>query len=622
MMVGELASSRIRPDQPNQNYLELFARIPEGTPIGKAQAAANVAYRQWLNSQQGPRGQGNSPASRPALAMTSMPRGLSLLRGQYSEPLMILMSAVILLLLIACANVATLLLARATSRTREIAVRLSIGAGRSRLIRQMVTEALIISTLGGALGWAASLYLGRTLLVFLPANAEPWQFAPNIAVFLFAMLVSIANGVLFGIAPAVMVSKTDLVSAMKADGSTSVSRAKGLGLRGALSTVQVALSMTLVVSAGLFMRTLHNLRATDMGFRQENLLLASLDPTRNGYRNERLLSFFDLVQQRVREQPGVVGVGLASHGSLSGVLPAGTRFMNTAIHAEGHDPLPGEDLTTYFNTVTPEYFNAAGLPIVQGRDFGSQDREGGVKAAIINEAAARYWFPGENPIGKRIGQGATGPADMQVVGVVKDAKYLSVRDKTLRIVYRPLAQEPSSPMTLHVRTNRNAAAILPYIRRAVQSADSHVPLFHTQTIEARIDDSMRQERLVSVLASLLGFLGTVLAGVGLYGMISYSVVQRTREIGTRMALGATPGNVLGTFVRQAVVVTLGGIVLGIPLSLLAARLFSGFLYGLGPADPVTVIAATTILLLIAALAALVPAWRAARIDPLSALRRE
>jgi predicted permease len=550
-----------------------------------------------------------------------MPRGLSLLRGQYSEPLVILMTSVILLLFIACANVATLLLARATSRSREIAVRLSIGAGRRRIVRQMLTEAVLASALGGLLGWVASIYLGRALLVFLPANAEPWQFSPKATAFLFAMGVSLVNGVLFGIAPALLVARTDLVSAIKGDNSTSISRAKGLSLRGTLSTVQVALSLMLIITAGLFMRTLHNLRATDTGFRQTDLLLASLDPARSGYRSGRLLSFYDQVQQMVREQPGVAEVALASHGTLSGVLAAGTRFMNTAVHAEGHDPIPGEDLIAYFNTVTPGYFRAVGLPIMEGRDFGAQDRAGSGKVAIINETAAKYWFSNANPIGKRIGTGAAGVTDLQVIGVVKDAKYLSVREKTLRIVYRPLAQEPSSPMTLHVRTT-NTEAIVPRIRRAIQAVDLHVPLYNPQTIEARIDESLKQERLVSTLVSMLGLLGTVLAGIGLYGMISYSVVQRTREIGTRMALGATPTNVLATFVRKALAVTVGGILCGIPLSLVAARVFSGLLYGVSPADPSTVLASTTMLLLIAAFGALVPALRAARVDPLHALRQE
>lgn len=619
MMVGEVASSRIRPDQPDQNYLELFARLPDGTSLVQAQAAANVASRQWVDFRQGQGSSGRSPA--PVLALVPMPRGLSLLRGQYSEPLVILMSAVSLLLFIACANVATLLLARFTSRAREIALRVSIGATRSRIVRQIVTETVLIGAVGGGLGWLASLYLGWTLLMFLPRNAEPWQFAPNGTVFLFAMLISLATGVLFGIAPAVMASKTDLVSAIKAGSSTAVSRTRGFGLRAALSTVQVALSLMLIVNAGLFTRTLHNLRSTDMGFRQDGLLLASLDPAKSGYRNERLLSFFDLIQRSVREQPGVVDVGLASYGSLSGVLPPGTRFRNTAVHAEGHAAGAGEDLTTYFNTVTPGYFNAIGLPLIEGRDFGTQDRAGGVKVAIINQAAAQYWFQGRNPTGQWIGQGTTGPADIQVVGVVKDAKYLNVREGVLRIVYRPLAQDPGSPMTLHVKTS-DAETVLPYVRRAVHAADAHVPLFNVQTIGARIDESLQQERLVSTLASWLGLLGTALAAIGIYGMTSYSVVQRTHEIGTRMALGATPAHVLRAFVRKAMAVTGAGVALGIPLSLLAARVFAGFLYGLGPADPLTVAAATGFLLLIAALAAIVPAFRAARVDPLNALRHE
>ena len=618
MMVETLASSRIRPDQPNQNYVELFARLPDHTPLATAVSAANVARRQWLGPQRGARSDGGSPA--PPLALTPMRHGLSLLRGQYSEALVILMCGVSLLLFIACANSATLLLAHFTSRIREIAVRLSIGATRSRIARQMITQTALISAIGGGVGWLASLYLGRILLAFLPRTADPRQFAPNGTVFLFAMLISLATGALLGLAPAAMASKTDLVSAMKSDLSTSAGRTRPFGFRGTLSTIQVALSLMLIVGAGLFTRTLHNLRTTDMGFRQHGLLLASLDPAKSGYSHERLLAFLDLIQRNVREQPGVVDVGLASHGSLSGVLPAGTRFINTAVHAEGREAVAGEDLTTYFNTVTPGYFRAAGLPLLAGRDFGTQDRAGGVKVAIISQAAAHSWFQGQNPVGKWIGQGPQGPTDMQVVGVVKDSKYLNVREQTLRVVYRPLAQEPSSPMTLLVRTN-DADAVLPYIRRVVHAADAHVPVFNVQTIEARIDESLQQERLVSTLASWLGVLGTILAAIGLYGMISYSVVQHTREIGIRMALGATPGHIIRTFVRKALVVTVAGVGAGVPLSLLAARLFAGFLYGLSPADPPTAVEAAGLLFLIATLAALVPAVRAAKVDPLRALRR-
>jgi len=622
MMVGQLASGRIRPDQPDQNYVELFARLPEGTVPGNARAAASGAFQQWLDATYGTVPQKSSFPPRSQLAVTPMPRGLSLLRGKYSEPLVILMLCVILLLWIACANVATLLLARASTRTREIAVRLSIGAGRSRIIRQMLTEAVLLSTLGGLLGWLASLYLGRFLLAFLPANAQPAQFYPNTTIFVFALVVSVVNGLLFGIAPAILVLRTDLVSAVKADLPSTVGPAKGLTFRGALSTAQVALSLMLIIASGLFIRTLHNLRATDMGFRQSGLFLASLDPSRSGYKGDQLLSFYDQLQRSVRDQPGVVDVALASHGTLSGVLPTGTRFMNTAMHAAGKDPAPGEDLTTYLNSVTPGYFRTIGLPIVAGRDFGPQDRAGAANVAIINEAAARYWFPGANAIGKRIGQGASGVTDIEIIGVVKNAKYLAVREETLRIMYRPLAQQPSSPVALHVRTAGNGAGIGPYVRRAVQTVDSHVPLFNVQAIEERIDESLAQERLVSTLATMLGVLGTVLAGIGLYSLINYSVVQRTREIGVRVALGATPGNVLATFIRKAMAVVLVGVALGVPFSLAGARVFSGFLYGLSPADPITFGGAIGLLVLIATVATLLPAFRASRVDPLNALRQD
>jgi predicted permease len=296
--------------------------------------------------------------------------------------------------------------------------------------------------------------------------------------------------------------------------------------------------------------------------------------------------------------------------------------MNTAVHAAGKDPRPGEDLTTYLNTVTPGYFRVIGLPIIAGRDFGPQDRAGSGRVAIISEDAARYWFRGANPIGKRIGQGASGPTDIEVIGVVKNAKYLAVREKTLRIMYRPLAQEPSSPMALQVRTAGNSQGITPYVLRAVQAVDSHVPLFNVQTIEARIDESLAQERLVSTLATILGVLGTMLAAIGLYSLVDYSVVQRTREIGMRMALGATRGNILATVLRRAFVIILAGVAVGAPLSLIEGRVFSGLLYGLSPGDPIMLIAAIAMLVLVAIVATLSPAFRATRIEPLSALRQE
>lgn len=621
MMVGHL-SDGIRANARDQNYLEFFVRLPREVAPGPATAALNVAFQRWLDAP----GLSNLSAQerarrvRPSLDLRPSSRGLSLLRGRLGGPLTMLMAAVALLLLVACTNVATLLLARAAARGREIAVRLSVGAGRARIVRQLVTESILLGLFGGGVGWLIANGMCRALVTFLPDNADAGQFAPDGRVLLFAILLSVMTGVLFGLIPALLASKTDLVSAVKVGPFPPTGRAGRFEMRDLLSAVQVALALVLITGAGLFSRTLSNLRSVDMGFRQTNLLLAFVDPQKSGYRGQRLLNFYEDVERRVLEQPGVVDVGWASHGTLSDVLPSGTRFINMSMHTEGQAQGTPDSMTTYISFVSSGYFTAAGLPVFQGRDFGPQDIAGGVEAAIINRAAARHWFGDSNPIGRRIGRGVSGPANLVVVGVVGDAKYRAVREETLRIVYLALSQSPHSPMALHLRTRGNAARLVPYVREAVRGADPQVPLFQVETVEERVDQALSQERLVATLANLLGGIATLLAAIGLYGVISYSVTQRVAEIGIRFALGARSGHVLFFFVRRALIVAAIGLAAGLPLTLASTRLLTALLYGITPADPATIGGAAGLLAATAIVSSAVPALRAAKIDPWHTLR--
>jgi predicted permease len=618
MMVQPLTAGAIAPQQRNQNYLELMVRLEPDIDVRQAQAAAALVYTNWLD--QGSARKASSDRQPPTPQLTAAATGYSLLRGQYRQPLLLLMSAVILLLLIACANVATLLIARATARAREMALRTAIGASRSRLVRQLMTESLGIGVVGGVCGWIVCLYFGRILLTFLPANAELSQFSPDLTIFAFTCLVSLGSGLLFGLAPVLQAGRDDSAAALKSGTGPLRMAGRLFESRDVLTVVQVALAILLVIGAGLFARTLQNLKAVDMGFRRDNVLLVSVDPAKSGYTRPRTTVFFDQLGQRVRAHKGIDGVGLASHGSLSGVLPAGTRFLSTQMHAAGVTPQPAEDLTVYNNFISAGFFESVGISLVRGRDFTESDRPENRQVAILNEAAAQLLFGIEDPIGNRIGRGRQGPADIEIVGLVENAKYMSVREAPLPTVYFPF--RGGSPMTLYVKASGDPASVLRVIEQELRGLDATLPLFQVQTIEERVDDALRQERLLATLSTILSVVGTLIAMVGLYGLISVSVVQRTREIGIRIAVGAEPRQILLMILRRAVVLVAIGSFIGLPLAFSALRMAASVLYGVSPTDPTTVTGAMILVTVVGISAGLVPARNAARTDPCNALRHE
>ncbi len=604
----------------NSNYVELTLRVPPDASKVPIETALSAAYRQWI-ARTAKAADVAAPPQQSALRLVPAGRGLSLLRGQYGQPLVILLSAVAILVIIACANIANLLLARGIARQREIAIRLSQGATRMRLTRQLVTECLLLTFTGGVLGWFAAVIMGRGLLSFLTGSVAAWQFSPNARAFLFTTGVVTLAGLAFGLVPSRIAARLDLNQALRRDtvDGLPVSRFDGQSL---LSALQIALSLVLVIASVLFARTLHTLRSRETGFQQERVLLAGLDPVRSGFSEERARIFYNRLLTEIRAQPAVRAAGLASYGSLSGVMAPGTRFMNTPMHAAGRVLPPGVDPTVYINFVTAGYFEAVGLSVRRGRDFTPVDASSSPGVAIVNETAARYFFGDTEPVGQRIGQGRTGPAEMEVVGVVDDAKYLNLREEPRRTVYRPHAQAFRSLMMLHVSTTGNPTALVPIIEREVHALAPTLPVFNVQTMRRRIDESLGQERLVATLAGGLSLLGTLLAIVGVYGVVNYAVTRRRRELAIRMALGASSRQVISSVLRHSLQIALGGLALGIPLALLSTAVYRTFLFGSTGAGPFAISTAAVAVVLIALAAGYMPARRAVRIDPLAALRDE
>jgi predicted permease len=526
---------------------------------------------------------------------------------------------VLLLLLIACANIATLLLTRATARAREMAIRVAIGATRNRLIRQLMTETACMAAIGGVCGWFVSVYFQRLMLSFLPASAEPWQFSLDRRIFASTFLVACASGLLFGLAPVIQVARHQAVT-LRSRTATARTIWRILDSRDVLTIVQIALTILLVTGTGLFARTLQNLRAADMGFDRDHVLLASIDPGKNGYSRPRTGVFFHELVQRLRMRENIDAVGLASHGTLSGVLPPGTRFMSTQMHADGALEPSTKDLIVHQNVVSPGYFEASGVALVRGRAFTELDRYENAQVAVLNTAAAQLFFGNDDPIGRRLGSGRQGPTNLEVVGIVKNAKYLNVRETPIPTVYLPFRD--GSPMTLHVKTRADSRSALRVIEQEVKALDSTLPLFQVQTIEARVDDALRQERLVATLATILGVSAMLIAAVGIYGVISFSVAQRTREIGIRLAVGAAPRQILLMVLARASALVALGSAVGLPLALGSFRVAATFLFGVRPWDPAILAGVIGVVTVVGLAAGLVPAGNAARTDAWNALRHD
>ncbi len=545
--------------------------------------------------------------------------GFQSVRKRFSEPLRILMAVVGLILLIACANIANLSLARATARRKEIAVRLALGAGRFRLIRQLLTESLLLAGLGGALGLALAWWGNRFLLALMASGRTPVSLNATLdaRALMFTAAASVLACILFGIAPAWRATAVDLTPALK-DGSRSAEGGARLPAGKSLVVMQVALSLSLLITAGLFARSLGKLYTLDAGFKKENVLMVSTDPRMIGYQGKQVAALYQRLLERFKTIPGVRSASLGGVGLLG---ESGGAIPIIIPHAQGRPAPPGEPQRPFIGAVTPEYFETVGMTILRGRSFTARDfdKESGQKAVIVNEAFARYYFGEADPIGQRFGYNGAGDGH-EIVGVVKDAKQSSLREPAQPIWYGAGFGQVST--TFQLRTTADPTGVITAVRQAAREIDGNLPLYNIKTLARRVDESLAQERLISALSSFFGLLSLSLAGIGLYGILAYAVSRRTREIGIRIALGAQPGAVLRMVLRQGLMLTLLGVGFGLAASLGATRLLESQLFGVTPTDPVTFVIAPILLLTVALLAGLVPARRATKVDPLIAIRQE
>jgi predicted permease len=604
-------------------WLEIMARTKPS--VSEQQALANVEtlFEQVKRASLGP-GPSDVPQLDQEILNTRIQiepgsRGLSALRRQFSKPLLILMVVVALVLLIACANVANLLLARATTRRKEIAMRLALGVGRLRLVRQLMTESLLLALCGGALGLLLAFGGTSFLLTLLSGSSNPilLKVDPDVRVLGFTALVSALTGILFGLAPALRGTQLDLAPALKESAGNLGSAGRRPGLGRALVSLQVGLSLVLLIGTGLFIRSLQQLKSLYPGFDPEKVLVVSLDPTLVGYKGVRATNLYKNLLDQVRAMPGV------REASLSEYSPMTSEMQTQIVAVQGYTPRPDEDIAVHQNNVGPGYFKTLGIPVLLGREFTDRDAAGAPGVAVINQTMARYYFGTQNPIGKRFGLGPPETAgSLEIVGMVQDAKYNDLREQPPRMAYIPFLQSGAGRMTFEISTATDPASVVVPFREAVRAADKNIPVFNIRTLTQQVDESLVQEGLVATLSGLFGLLALLLACIGLYGIMSHTVVRRTNEIGIRMALGAWRAEVLWMVMREALILVAGGLAIGLPAALAMTRLISSQLYGLKPTDPTTIAGATLVLVGVATFASYVPARRAMRVDPTVALRYE
>jgi predicted permease len=600
---------------PPQEFIEWLDIVVRVKP-GSAAPVRNILNGNFLRSQENMIGQ-LSPGERRyfldrTLTLQPFSRGASNLRDRWTSPLFAMMAMVGLVLLIACANAANLLLARAEGRRREIAVRLSIGASRARLIQQLLTESFLLVTAATGLGLLLARWASDALVRMATGTttgAAPFSTGVDGRVLSFAIGISVLTGFLFSLAPALRATRLDLGAAMKTTsrGSFTGSRLSAAKL---LVAAQVALSLLVVCGAGLFARSLRNLAHEDLGFDREHVLSVSMDPRSGGYSASQLSSLYRGLLERVQSVPGVRSAAVSMCG-----LVVGCR-STTDVKISGYQPAPGEEIRVQFNYAGPGYFSTVGMHLLSGRDFNARDQEG--QYVIINQATVRRYFANRNPLGQRFGENL----QSEIIGVVQDARVNSVREPAAPMAYYPLEGNLVYAESLEVRAVGDPNAIASGVRKALNDVARDLPIDSITPLALQVDRSLNLERMGSILTTAFGVLALGLACFGLYGVMSYAVNRRTSEIGIRMALGAQPGNVLRGILSEALALIALGLAVGVPVVMFASRSLAALLYGIQPNDPLTLLATIGILTSVAAFAALWPAWRASRVNPVTALRQE
>jgi predicted permease len=603
-------------------WLSVMARRKADVSPEQAQASLSVTYQQIRTSEAEQLSASGTKFNRErfmAQRIAAIPgdQGLRHLQLELRTSLWLLFGATCAVLLILCANLANLMMARANERAQEIAVRLALGAGRLRLLRQWLTEGVVLSALGGVVGVFIALWIKAGLIAFIPPDYRQNLHASfDWRLYGFILGVSILLGIAFSLAPAVQAARQVFAPGLRFESRSFTGASKLLSLRSGLILVQVALSLPLLVSAALLLRTLQNLRALDTGFGKENVLLASVNPSLNGYSKERTAAFYDELMARTRALPGVRFASLASDSPISG------GWDQNGIVVEGYTPREGERMSGDVTYVSSDYFKSLEIPFLLGRDFDERDRLGAPRVVIVNEKMAKHYFGNTaNAIGKRIG--LEDVPDMTIVGVVKDAQYINLRESLRRHFYVPTTQDATlMNLTLHVKTASDPNVVAEQLRAQLKALDSHLPLYNIKTLSTEIDESLIQERLVTWLSTAFGLLATLLTALGLYGVLTFSVARRTREIGIRVALGAQRGDVFRLIMIRGVILVGVGVAIGLGASFAFSRLLSSLLFGVTANNVATLVGVSVGLIAVALLACYIPARRATRVDPLVALRYE
>ncbi|MDE3165583.1 MAG: ABC transporter permease [Acidobacteriota bacterium] len=609
-----------------RRFIQVFGRLKPGVSLEQAKAGLQPLFHQIIGMEvKMPAFAHASAYSRSEflkmwMDMLPASKGRSQLRNQFSNALLALMAIVALVLLIACSNLANLLIARASARQKEIAVRLALGAGRAGLIRQLLAESLLLAAAGGALGAGLAVMIDRALIAFLPTGHTPLSLSatPDWSVLVFTFVISITAGALFGLVPALQSTRPRLADTLK-DQAGAVIRGDSAGLRKGLVVAQVSLSLLLLIGAGLFLQSLRNLKTLNPGFDVTNIVAFDVDPTMSRYDKDWTANYYRRLDETLNAMPG-----LASHGFA--VIPVlENEEWDNWVTIEGYPAGPDERPDAYMQYCSPGFFAALKIPVLQGRGFTDRDIAGAPKVGIVNQKFVKRYFPKGDVLGRHIGMGIDPgtKTDIEIIGVAGDTKYESMRDPVPEELYIPLEQRSfANGVTSYVRAAGDPARVFNALRTAVHGVDSNVPMYNLRTLDDQVEISLLTERLLAALSSVFGCLATLLAALGLYGVMAFMVTRRTREIGIRMALGAGQGNVVWMVLRETLTLAAVGVGIGLTGAYGLTRLIQAQLFGVQPTDLLTMAGASLGIAAVTALAGYVPARRATAIDPMRALRWE
>jgi predicted permease len=603
-------------------WVYVFARLRPGVSIDEARTGINVPYKNIINQVEVPLQRGMSDQTMAKFKAKEAgvepgARGQTSVRSEAQDPLRMLLGVTALVLIIACANIANLLLARAAGRANEMAVRLSLGAKRSQLIRQLLVEACLMAVLGGVAGLVVAKWTLGAMASLLPADLAPLiPIGLDATALVFAAALAIGTGILFGLFPALHSTRPDLLPTLKGHSGQPGGARAAARFRTSLATAQIALSMALLVAAGLFAKSLYNVARTDLGLNADRIVTFAISPQLNKYTAARSQVLFEQLEDGLGRQPGVTGV-------TAGMVPllAGSNW-GTSVNVQGFESGPDVDSHSNYNEIGPDYFRTVGIRVLAGREFTRADTEGAPKVAIVNEAFAKKFNLGSDAVGKRMSDSG-GKLDVEIVGLVQNAKYSEVKGEVPPQFFRPYRQDSRLGfITFYVKTSVEPESLIATVRKVVADLDPNLPIENLRTLEQQAKENVFLDRFISFLSTAFATLATLLAAVGLYGVLAYTVSQRTREIGLRMALGAAPGRVRRMVMRQVGIMVLIGGFIGLTAAIWIGSIAQEQLYQMKGHDPGVMTGAAILLAIVALLAGLIPAHRASRVDPMTALRYE